>query len=60
MDSTSLVALTSAFLAVVSVILGVKYRQGLRKARLFAELLEDIVKAAEDEVSEEELKADCG
>jgi hypothetical protein len=35
----------------------VKYRQGLEKARLFAELLDNIITAAEDdEVSEEEFQ----
>jgi hypothetical protein len=39
------------------VFLGVKYRQGLEKARLLAQLLEDIVTAAEDnEVSEKEFQ----
>ena len=42
MNSASLVALASAFLTVVSVVLGVKYRQGLEKVRLFAKLLDDI------------------
>lgn len=57
MDTASLVALASAFLTVVSVFLGVKYRQGLKKARLFAKLLNDIVTVAEDdEVTEEELQ----
>jgi len=57
MDSASLVAMASAFLAFVSVVLGVKYRKGIEKARLFAELLDDIIKAAEDdEVSEEEFQ----
>ncbi len=57
MDLSSIVALTSAFLTVVSVFLGVKYRQGLEKARLFAKLLDEIITAAEDDkVSEEELQ----
>jgi len=57
MDGTSFVALVSAFLTLVSVFLGVKYRQGLKKARLFARLLEDIIEAVEDdEVSEEEFQ----
>lgn len=57
MDSASLMTLASAFLAVVSVFLGVKYRQGLKKARLFAKLLEDIITAAEDDkVTEEEFQ----
>lgn len=37
--------LTSAFLVVSSVFLGVKYRQGLKKLRLFAELLIDLNRA---------------
>jgi hypothetical protein len=58
MDSASLMALASAFLTVVSVVLGVKYTQGLRKARLFAKLLRDIVEAAEDdEISEKEFQS---
>jgi pheromone shutdown protein TraB len=57
MDSSSIVALASAFLTVVSVILGVKYRQGLEKARLLAKLLNDIITATEDdEVSEKEFQ----
>ena len=57
MDSVSVVALASAVLAVVSVFLGVKYRQGLGRGRLFAELLSDIFVAAEDDkVSEEEFR----
>ena len=57
MDSASFVALISAFLTVVSVFLGVKYRQGLKKARLFADLLNDVVAAAEDDkVTEEEFQ----
>ena len=57
MDSASIVALTTAFLTVISVFLGVKYRQGLEKVRLFAQLLSDIIVAAEDEkVTEEEFR----
>ena len=57
MDSASIAALATAFLTVVSVFLGVKYRQGLKKARLFAQLLTDIIEAVEDDkVLEEELK----
>lgn len=57
MDSALFVALASAFLTVVSVVLRVKYSQGLNNARLFAELLSDIIAAAEDDkVSEEEFQ----
>jgi len=57
MESGSIVALATAVLTVVSVFLGVKYRQGLKKARLFAELLADVVAAAEDDkVTEEEFQ----
>jgi CRISPR/Cas system CSM-associated protein Csm2 small subunit len=57
MDSGSFAAVVSAVLALASVVLGVKYRQGLEKARLFAELLSDIITAAEDDkVSEEEFR----
>jgi len=57
MDSASITALTTAVLTVFSVFLGVKYRQGLKKAKLFAKLLEDITTAAEDnEISEEEFQ----
>jgi hypothetical protein len=57
MDSASIVALTTAFLAVISVFLGVKYRQGLKKIKQFAQLLNEIVEAAEDnEISEDELR----
>jgi len=57
MDSASIVALATAVLTVVSVFLGVKYRQGLRKVRLFAELLNDVIGAAEDDkVTEEEFQ----
>lgn len=57
MDSGSIAALVSAILALALVVLGVKYRQGLEKARLFAELLEEIITAAEDnQVSEEEFQ----
>jgi hypothetical protein len=57
MDSISIVALVSAFLTVVSVFLGAKYRKWIGRARLFAGLLDEIISAAEDnEVSEEELK----
>jgi len=57
MESGSFVAVATAVLTVVSVFLGVKYRQGLRKVRLFADLLNDVVAAAEDDkVTEEEFQ----
>jgi hypothetical protein len=57
MDIAFLVALASTFLTVASVFLGMRYRQGLKKARLFAKLLEEIITAAEDDkISEKELK----
>ena len=57
MESGSIVAVATAVLSVVSVFLGVKYRQGLKKARLFADLLNDVVAAAEDDkVTEEEFQ----
>ena len=57
MESGSFVAVATAILTVVSVFLGVKYRQGLRKVRLFADLLNDVVAAAEDDkVTEEEFR----
>lgn len=42
MDSASIVVLIMPFLTAVSVLLSVKYRQGLRNARLFAQLFSDI------------------
>ena len=57
MESSSIVAVVSAILTVVSVFLGAKYRKWLEKGRLFAKLLDDIVAAAEDnKVSEEEFQ----
>jgi len=57
MDSGSIVAVATAVLAVVSVFLGAKYRKWLERSRLFAELLSDIIRAAEDDkVSEEEFQ----
>jgi len=57
MDSASIAALISAFLTVVSVFLGVKYKQGLEKGRLFAKLLNDIISAAEDDkITDEEFQ----
>jgi len=57
MEYGLIATVVSAVLALASVVLGVKYRQGLEKARLFAELLNEIIVAAEDDkVSEEELR----
>ena len=57
MDSGSIVAVATAVLSVVSVFLGAKYRKWLERGRLFAELFDDIVAAAEDDkVSEEEFQ----
>ena len=57
MESGSIVAVATAVLSVVSVFLGAKYRKWLARGRLFAELFDDIVAAAEDDkVSEEEFQ----
>ena len=57
MESGSIVAVATAVLSVVSVFLGAKYRKCLERGRLFAELLDDLVAAAEDDaVSEEEFQ----
>ena len=57
MESGSIVAVATAVLALVSVFLGAKYRKWLERGRLFAELLSDIIRAAEDDkVSEEEFQ----
>ena len=57
MESGSIVALATVVLSVVSVFLGAKYRKWLERGRLFAELFDDIVAAAEDDkVSEEEFQ----
>ena len=57
MESSSFVAVATAILSVVSVFLGTKYRKWLSRGRLFAELLDDVVAAAEDDaVSEEEFQ----
>ncbi len=57
MESGSFVAVATAILTIVSVFLGKKYRKWLERGRLFAELLGDIVAAAEDDaVSEEEFQ----
>ena len=57
MESGSIVAVATAVLTIVSVFLGAKYRKWLEKGRLFAELFDDLVAAAEDDkVSEEEFQ----
>ena len=57
MESSSIVAVATAILTVVSVFLGSKYRKWLERGRLFAELLSDIIRAAEDDkISEEEFQ----
>ena len=57
MESSSIVTLITAVLTIVSLFLGTKYKKWLDRGRLFAELLGDIVAAAEDDaVSEEEFQ----
>ena len=57
MESGSIVAVATAVLSVVSVFLWSKYRKWLERGRLFAELFDDLVAAAEDDkVSEEEFQ----
>jgi hypothetical protein len=57
MESSSIVAIVTAFLSIVSVFLGAKYRKWLERGRLFAKLFDDIVAAAEDDkISEEEFQ----
>jgi len=57
MESSSIVAVATAILTIVSVFLGAKYRKWLSRGRLFAELFDDLVAAAEDDkVSEEEFQ----
>jgi len=57
MEISSIVAVVTAVLSVVSVFLGAKYRKWLERGRLFAELFDDLVAAAEDDkVSEEEFQ----
>jgi len=58
MESSSFVAVATAVLSVVSVFLGTKYRKWLAKGKLLAELLNDIIAAAEDNlVSEAEFQS---
>ena len=57
MESGSIIIVTSAILAVISVFLGAKCRKWLQRGRLFAKLFDDIVAAAEDDkMSEEEFQ----
>ena len=57
MESGSIVAVATAILTIVSVFLGTKYRKWLERGRLFAELFDDLVAAAEDDkISEEEFQ----
>ena len=57
MESGSFVTVATAVLSLVSVFLGSKYRKWLERGRLFAELFDDLVAAAEDDkVSEEEFQ----
>ena len=57
MEISSIVAVVTAVLTVVSVFLGAKYQKWLERSRLFAELLDDVIAAAEDDkVSEEEFQ----
>ena len=58
MESGSFVAVATAVLSVVSVFLGTKYKKLLDRGRLFADLFNDLVAAAEDDkVSEEEFQS---
>ena len=57
MESGSIVAVATAVLSVVSVFLGTKYKKWLERGRLFAELFNDLVAAAEDDkITEEEFQ----
>jgi hypothetical protein len=57
MESGSIVAVATAVLSVVSVFLGTKYRKWLERGRLFAELFDEVVAAAEDDkISEDEFQ----
>ena len=57
MESSSIVAVVTTVLSIVSVFLGAKYRKWLERGRLFAKLFDDIVAAAEDDkISEEEFQ----
>lgn len=56
MEISSIAAVASVVLVFAAAFLGAKYRKWIRKARLFAGLLGEIISAAEDEVSEEEFQ----
>ena len=57
MESGSFIAVITAFLSIISVFLGTKYRKWLARGRLFAGLLDEIIAAAEDDkVLEEEFQ----
>ena len=54
----SVIPIVTAVLSIVSVFLGAKYRKWLAKGKLLAELLNDIIAAAEDNlVSEAEFQS---
>lgn len=58
MEIGLIAAVASAVLAFVATFLGAKYRKWIGKARLFAELLNDIISAAEDDkISEDEFQS---
>jgi hypothetical protein len=57
METGLIGAVASVVLAMASAFLGAKYRNWLKRARLFAELLDDVIAAAEDDsISEEEFQ----
>jgi CRISPR/Cas system CSM-associated protein Csm2 small subunit len=57
MDYASVAVLVGTVLAAASVVFGAKYKQGKGKAKQFAQLLNEVIDAAEDnEVSEEEFQ----
>jgi predicted YcjX-like family ATPase len=57
METGSFVAVMSVVLAVVLMVFGAKYRQMLNRTKIFAQLLENIIVATEDnKVTEEEFQ----
>jgi hypothetical protein len=57
MDYASIAVLIGSALAAASVVFGAKYKQGKVKAKQLAQLLSEVIEAAEDnEVSEEEFQ----